>query len=230
MLTHRNVMHTLVANTVWFDAHPGQQPARRAAVLPRHQHAGRHERADLSGQHDRADVPLGSRRRRGADPALPADLVDRDLDDGHRLPRESAPRRIRPVVAAASVRRRRGDAGRGRRTAAAADRLAVRRRLRSHRDDRADAHQSARSPEAAVPGHPDLQHRLARRSIRTRSRSCRRDRSARSCRTARRSSAATGATRKRRAPRSSSSTASASSAPAISATSTRTVISSWSIA
>ena len=210
---------------------PGQQPARRAAVLPRHQHAGRHERADLPGQHDRADVPLGSRRRRRADPALPAD---------RRGPRSrrwsSTSSRIRASneydlsSLAASVRRRRRDAGRGRRAAAAADRLAVHRRLRPDRDDRADAHQSARPPEAAVPGHPDLQHRLARDRSGHAAGSCRQGRSARSSRTARRSSAATGATTRRRARRSSSSTASASSAPAISATSTRTAISSWSIA
>ncbi len=230
MLTHRNVMHTLVVNTVLVRRHPGQQPARSAAVLPRDEHARRHERTDLPGQHDRADVPLGPRRRRRADPAVQADLVDRHLHDGDRLPREPATQRVRPVFIAASVRRRRGDAGSGRRTAAAADRLAVRRRLRAHRDDRADAHQSARPPEAAVPGHPDLQHRFARHRSGHAAKSCRRARSARSFRTARRFSAATGATKTRRALRSSSWTASASFAPAISATSTRTVTSSWSTA
>ena len=115
-------------------------------------------------------------------------VVDRDLDDGHRLPRQPAPGRIRPVVAAAHVRRRRGDAGSGRRATAAADRLAVHRRLRTHRDDRADAHQSARARRSgsAWASRSSIPTRAS--SIPKRCKELPQGRSARSSRTVRRSS------------------------------------------
>ena len=71
MLTHRNVMHTAGREQPVVRRAHGLHPARGAAVLSCHQHAGRHERTAVPGQHHRADVPLGPRCRGGTDPALP---------------------------------------------------------------------------------------------------------------------------------------------------------------
>ena len=82
----------------------------------------------------------------------------------------------------------------------------------------ADAHQSARAAQGAVPGHPHLRHRLARgRPGSARGTAAGRDRRDRRARPAgvRR---ATGTSRRPPARRSSRSTASGSCAPAISAT------------
>ena len=93
MLTHRNVMHTLVTQQQSGSAR--MQDSSQLVVLPFFHVTsmqGGMNAPMLPGQHHRADVPLGSRCRRRADPALQADRVDRDLDHGHRLPRQSASR------------------------------------------------------------------------------------------------------------------------------------------
>ena len=98
--------------------------------------------------------------------------------------------------------------------------------LRPHRDRRAQPRQPARARQAAVPGHPDLRRRLARRWIRSRCRSCRRARPARSSPTGRWCSRlleatpeATGRPPSRRCP--ATAAAGSSSAPATSAAWTR---------
>ena len=84
-------------------------------------------------------------------------------DHGDRPLREPQLQELRPVEPAQHQRRRRGDAARRRAAAARRVRPHLRRRLRAHRDGGAEPRQPARARQAAVPGHPDLLGRLARR-------------------------------------------------------------------
>ena len=133
---------------------------------------------------------------------------------------------VRPVQPGLHRRRRRGHAaGRGAAPARPV-RPALRRRLRPDRNRRALAHQPARRPQAAVPGHPVHEHRCAR----DRPRNAAGAAAGRAGRNhhprARRSSRATGSGPTPRRRPSSNSRANASSAPATWARSTKTATSS----
>ena len=202
---------------------------RRAAVVPRHRHAVQHARPDLRRARTIVLMPRWDRELAGrADPALPRHALDLHPDDGGRPARRARTTTSFDLSSLrAHQRRRRGDARGGR--AAAAGRMSACTFVEGYGLTETMAATHINPPEraeAAVPGHPDLRRRLARRRSRRRSRSCRRARSARSSRAGRRSSRATGTTPRRRASASSSSTASASSAPATSAAWTRTATSS----
>ena len=73
----------------------------------------------------------------------------------------------RSVLAAERIRRRRVDARGGGAEAVRAVRDRVHGSLRDDRDHLADAYEPAGKPAQAVPGHPDLRHRVAGRSTPT---------------------------------------------------------------
>ena len=206
----------------------GRMLAGGDAVLPRHRHAGRLERADLRGVDGRAAAALGSRRGRGADQAPPRHDHDDGPHHGGRPLVEPGPGQLRPVEPAPDRRRRRRDARGGRPEAAGPVRPRVHRGLRPHRDHGAEPRQSPRPPQEAVPRHPATSTPSRASSTRTRWPSSRPARSARSSRAVPRCSTATGTTPRPTPPASSSSTAGGSSAPATSRGSTRTATTSWS--
>ena len=113
MHTHRSVMCTAVAGVALATRVPGRSVgARRAAVVPRHRHAGQHELArSTTARTHRGAAALGPRR-------APAMLIQRYgvtawsaiTDDDGRLPVQPAARRVRPLSLRRCRRRRRGDA------------------------------------------------------------------------------------------------------------------------
>ena len=64
MHTHASVQATTVAYLYWRGAQDQQRGAVGAADVPRHRHAGRHERADPPRRHAGGAVALGPRLRR----------------------------------------------------------------------------------------------------------------------------------------------------------------------
>ena len=163
MHTHRTLMHNAVGGQ-WSYA-GGPEPVG-LGVVPMFHITGMLYSvlgSVYAGCDRRPHAALGSRARRPPDLAAPHLALGLHPDDGDRPLRQPQLQELRPVEPAQHQRRRRGDAVRGRRAAAEGVRPDLRRRLRPHRDGRAEPRQPARARQAAVPRHPDLRGRFARR-------------------------------------------------------------------
>ena len=169
MHTHRTTMHTLVASMRWFTMQP---ELTLLAVAPFFHVTGMQGSMNgplyngntvvLLPRWDRVVAAECVQRYRIAE-------LDRGSDDGPGFLLEPEHRALRSVLDPQIERRRRGDAGR-RGAAAAAPGHHLLRRLWSLGDHGGHAHQPPGSCEAAMPGHPDLRRRFARRRSRDRRR------------------------------------------------------------
>ena len=154
---HRTLMHNAVGGQLWGHAAPETVALGGGADVPHHRHGVRVLGTVFVGAHAGDHAALGPRARRPADLAPQGHALDQHPDHGHR-----PVRRARTSRASTCRSLRYIGGGGAAMPQAVAQRLLervrpdVRRRLRPHRNRRADARQPARARQAAVPGHPDL--------------------------------------------------------------------------